>query len=182
MSDITESDRTLNHPVPDDLVLHEGETAIMVLRPSPRWVVLINELVTLGLYALWWQRTAFVLTSERVIYRRGMLNTIERSLPLRFVQDAAVQTRWYGVSAVTFSTAGGPAGLEMISPLSPPAAHAFKDAAIKAARTAGPTPASEPAKDFTGTLRKLADLRDAGVLTQEEFAAKKAEILRTPAG
>lgn len=34
-----------------------------------------------------------------------------------------------------------------------------------------------PAPDLTDQIRKLADLRDAGVLTEEEFAAKKADLL-----
>ena len=32
--------------------------------------------------------------------------------------------------------------------------------------------------DAVDLLRKLGDLRDAGVLTEDEFAAKKAELLR----
>lgn len=34
-----------------------------------------------------------------------------------------------------------------------------------------------PVEDLTDTLKKLASLRDSGVLTEEEFSAKKAEIL-----
>jgi hypothetical protein len=36
-----------------------------------------------------------------------------------------------------------------------------------------------PSTDFTDILRKLGELRDAGVLTDEEFALKKADVLRT---
>ena len=36
--------------------------------------------------------------------------------------------------------------------------------------------AAEP--DAVDLLRKLGDLRDAGVLTEDEFATKKAELLR----
>lgn len=38
-----------------------------------------------------------------------------------------------------------------------------------------PQPASEP--EYMTQLRKLGELRDAGILTEEEFAAKKSEIL-----
>lgn len=41
--------------------------------------------------------------------------------------------------------------------------------------TAAPAPATAP--DHAAQLQQLAGLRDAGVLTDEEFAAKKAEIL-----
>lgn len=45
-----------------------------------------------------------------------------------------------------------------------------------------PTPAAAdaaaaPREDVAGALQQLASLRDAGVLTDEEFAAKKAELL-----
>jgi uncharacterized membrane protein YdbT with pleckstrin-like domain len=143
--------------------------------------VLVNEIVTLGLYAIWWKRTAFVLTNQRIIYRRGVLNTIERSLPVRFVQDATVVTRWTGISGVTLSTAGGAASFEQISPLDSESARALKEAIMQAARAAWSTPSGHEAHgaDFTDILRKLAELRDAGVLTEEEFALKKADILRT---
>ncbi len=40
-----------------------------------------------------------------------------------------------------------------------------------------PAPPAPPADDPIEQLRKLAELKDAGILTEEEFAAKKAEIL-----
>jgi Domain of unknown function (DUF4429)/Short C-terminal domain len=40
------------------------------------------------------------------------------------------------------------------------------------------TPAQAPAQpDIADQIRKLAELRDAGILTSEEFEAKKAELL-----
>jgi hypothetical protein len=38
-------------------------------------------------------------------------------------------------------------------------------------------PAAAPAGDYTAELEKLADLHSKGILTDEEFAAKKAQIL-----
>ncbi|WP_374460767.1 SHOCT domain-containing protein [Microbacterium sp.] len=45
------------------------------------------------------------------------------------------------------------------------------------APSATPSPAPAAAPDLTAQLQQLASLRDAGILTEEEFAAKKAEIL-----
>jgi hypothetical protein len=42
---------------------------------------------------------------------------------------------------------------------------------------AAPPPPAEPQLDLADQLRKLADLRDAGILTEEEFAAQKAKLL-----
>ena len=35
-----------------------------------------------------------------------------------------------------------------------------------------------PSHDIPGQIAKLAELRDAGILSEEEFADKKAELLR----
>ena len=40
-----------------------------------------------------------------------------------------------------------------------------------------PQPPSAPQPDLADQLRKLADLRDAGILTEAEFAAQKAKLL-----
>jgi hypothetical protein len=42
---------------------------------------------------------------------------------------------------------------------------------------AAPPPPAGPQPDLADQLRKLADLRDAGVLTEEEFAAQKTRLL-----
>ena len=40
-----------------------------------------------------------------------------------------------------------------------------------------PAPAPSPASDLTAELEKLAALKSAGILTDEEFAAAKAKLL-----
>lgn len=40
-----------------------------------------------------------------------------------------------------------------------------------------PEPAQAPADDMTSQLQQLAALKDQGILTQEEFDAKKKQIL-----
>ena len=45
-----------------------------------------------------------------------------------------------------------------------------------AARAAPPAPAA-PQMDMIEQLQKLGELRDAGILTEEEFAAQKAKLL-----
>jgi hypothetical protein len=71
--------------------------------------------------------------------------------------------------------------------------YADRDAGIAAQRTqsyqeqmaaqappqAAPPPAAAPApaNDMVAQLRSLAELRDQGILTEEEFAAQKAKLL-----
>jgi len=38
-------------------------------------------------------------------------------------------------------------------------------------------PAAEPQVDMVAQLKELAELKDAGILTEEEFAAQKAKVL-----
>jgi hypothetical protein len=45
------------------------------------------------------------------------------------------------------------------------------------APVAAPAPAAAPAEDVYAQLTKLAGLRDAGILTEDEFAAKKSQLL-----
>lgn len=47
------------------------------------------------------------------------------------------------------------------------------------AQAAPAAPAPEPQVDVVAQLKGLAELRDQGVLTDEEFAAQKAKILGT---
>lgn len=59
-------------------------------------------------------------------------------------------------------------------------AEAAQAAAPPAAAPAEPVAATPPAAgepDYMAELQKLADLHRAGILTDEEFAAKKAQIL-----
>jgi Short C-terminal domain len=42
---------------------------------------------------------------------------------------------------------------------------------------AAPPPPAAPADDVYAQLRKLAELKDAGILTEEEFTSKKAQLL-----
>ena len=73
--------------------------------------------------------------------------------------------------------------------------YADRDAAIAAERTqsyqeqmaaaapapapvaAAPAPAAPATTDVIAQLRSLAELRDQGILTEEEFAAQKAKLL-----
>jgi hypothetical protein len=40
-----------------------------------------------------------------------------------------------------------------------------------------PQPVAVPQEDVYDQLRKLGELKDAGILTEDEFAAKKAQLL-----
>lgn len=57
------------------------------------------------------------------------------------------------------------------------ARHGGAAAAPATAHTPPPAPPAGPQPDVMEQLRKLGELRDAGILTQEEFDAKKTQLL-----
>jgi hypothetical protein len=48
---------------------------------------------------------------------------------------------------------------------------------VSAAPASAPAPAAPAQPDLTTQLTQLSQLRDQGILTEEEFAAKKAQLL-----
>lgn len=50
-------------------------------------------------------------------------------------------------------------------------------AVFRQARLGGPAAAAPAAPDFADQIRKMSELRDAGILTEDEFSAKKADLL-----
>jgi membrane protease subunit (stomatin/prohibitin family) len=55
--------------------------------------------------------------------------------------------------------------------------YANKAAAQEEAAAEQAAPAAAPQDDLAAQLESLAKLRDQGILTEEEFSAKKAQIL-----
>jgi hypothetical protein len=55
--------------------------------------------------------------------------------------------------------------------------YAQQQAALAAQQTAAAAPPAAPATDLVGEITKLAQLRDAGALSDAEFEAAKAKLL-----
>lgn len=99
------------------------ETTILRKRESPLsltfWVRLI---FTLGLYIFWWLAKTLTVTNRRVVWRRGLLSSKERSVPLRQVQDVGISYslfgRLLGFGTIRVESAGGPA-TEIVAPRIP---------------------------------------------------------------
>jgi uncharacterized membrane protein YdbT with pleckstrin-like domain len=99
----------------------------MDVLPSAGWTAGLY-LVTLGLWGIWRRRTHFVLTNQRIVLTKGVLNKTERSAPLTKIQDSILRRSVFNGGSVTLSTAGGPLGIEQIGPLGNNVAIAFHDA------------------------------------------------------
>jgi hypothetical protein len=127
------------------------------------------------------------VTSHRLLFlREGMIRASIEEIPVRALTSVASKKRL--VNAQLIVTVAGNAE---IWPMTSAAHAVVVSEAIRrlmreahssgtqlAPAPAQPTPgATGPAPDHMESLRQLGALRDAGILTSEEFEAKKAEIL-----
>jgi uncharacterized membrane protein YdbT with pleckstrin-like domain len=121
--------------------LHDGESILHATRRSG-WLVAFWRAISLGLFTFWWRVGWIVVTNQRVYLKQGILNKSERSLPLRFVQDATVRRNWLGVAEVSISTAGGAEGVSGIYPLTGSDGRQLADIIMAEARRAWPARAA----------------------------------------
>jgi uncharacterized membrane protein YdbT with pleckstrin-like domain len=165
------------------------------------WVVIGLVVVGIGWIVynvIVWRTAAFAVTSMRVIREEGLLSKRSSATMLNAVTDVGMKVPFIGsrlgygdlaiitssgeMGADRFQTINGPEAFrtrileakmarEGGAPASALAAAAPPAAADAAAATAAPTP------DDVDTLTRLAELRDSGAITAEEYEAKKAEIL-----
>jgi len=138
---------------------------------------------TLGLYWFWWKVGVLEVSHHEVSWKQGILLQREhRVLPVDRIQDVNVQSSPMS-SALLLSTAGGGPSTTRIWPLTrrdaQQAAQAIRElisgSAYSPVRQGG-WPAA-PAPSIPEQIGQLAQLRDNGAISEEEFAAKKAELL-----
>jgi hypothetical protein len=161
--------------------LNPGEQILRDELPSALWTMGFYVL-TLGLWAVWRRRHRFVLTNQRVMVLKGIVNKSERSVPLARIQDVNLRTSIATGGFVALSSAGGPLGIQGFGPFTRAGAVAFADAlsqaipfhgdGVSGAHVAGASGAS-----VSQELERLVRLRDSGALTEEEFAAQKVKVL-----
>ena len=135
--------------------------------------------------ALRWLRTApdeFVVTSRRVMRRVGLVSREIEQAPLEKIQDITVQqgglARLLGYGTVVLETASE-RGTLIFPEIARP--EAFRNAVWGQAPGAGGRPAASSvaaASPAAGDrLRELENLRQQGLVSDEEYAAKRREIL-----
>jgi uncharacterized membrane protein YdbT with pleckstrin-like domain len=153
----------------------------------------------LGLQYLKWTYTHFVITSDRVLYRTGVLSKRGVEIPLERVSNInfhqKIWERMIGAGDLTIESAGRD-GQSKFNDVTHPEAvqqELYKQMETYAKKRAGwSQPAPAPASTATPTpaapatpspasipeqLEQLAGLRDRGVISPAEFEAKKAELL-----
>jgi len=123
--------------------------------------------------------TTFVLTNERVITRTGVIAKHAREIPLETINDVTfhqrVLERLVGAGDLIIESAGE-SGQDRFAKVRKPEHVQLEIYRASEARKGLGRPGGHSLAD---ELAKLADLRDKGVLTDEEFQARKRKLLET---
>lgn len=162
--------------------------AFAALPPDLQWwsvpVAAVLWLLLAGRAVLQWRYTNYVLTTERVIVRRGIVARTGTEIPLESVVNVLFsQTMWermlrYG--DVTLESAGVQ-GRSVLDDIPDPEGFQSQVYRVREARSValrdGPGEAGHATGDVVGQLERLADLRERGHLSDEEFEVRKRHLL-----
>jgi len=145
------------------------------------WVALGALVVALvwllGRYANW-STTRLAVTNLRVMERKGLFTQTVREIPIwsitNFEHRRGLLRRLVGAGDLLLQS-GGAQSAELFSDLPHPdviSAEIYRQVSSLRQQSAGPAPTSIPAQ-----IDQLDYLRRRGVLSEEEFQAKKAQLL-----
>jgi uncharacterized membrane protein YdbT with pleckstrin-like domain len=134
-----------------------------------------------------WATSHFVLTSDRVLHRSGLVAKHSMEIPLEHINDVRfsqnVVERMINAGTLTIQSASEQ-GREVFDNIRHPEEVQKRIYKIgeenKTRMYQGPSAGQRPtAPSVTTELERLADLRAKGILTEEEFQAQKAKVLGT---
>jgi membrane protein YdbS with pleckstrin-like domain len=180
-------------PVAGAVAVVAGCAAVLVAWTSaPGWIgwVLLAAVLwaTVRIVAgvLGWRATVLAVTTDRVVYRAGVLRRVGREIPIVSVQDVSFHQglfeRLAGAGSVTVESAGERGASPFVDIPRPEAFQAAVQQAVSAARRppgvmAGRGQGGLSRPTIPEQIEQLAALARRGVLTDAEFARKKAELL-----
>jgi uncharacterized membrane protein YdbT with pleckstrin-like domain len=129
-----------------------------------------------------WLTSHFVVTSDRIIHRRGFIAKYSMEVPLEAINDVrfeqGILDRMIGAGTLIVQSASE-AGRQMFDHIRRPEEvqrTIYHQGELNQQRMmAGRRGSGSPST--TSELERLADLRARGVLTEEEFQAQKRRIL-----
>ncbi len=154
--------------------------------PLLGFLILLIPIVSAMRDVLIWTHHQYIITNLRVMQIDGVFNKNVIDSSLDKVNDIKMSQsafgRMFGYGDIEILTASE-LGVNLFKRIDNPVK--FKAALINAKaylehageEEPAPTPAAEDKMDIPVMISKLADLRTQGVLTENEFQAKKAELL-----
>ena len=146
-------------------------------------VVTLAWLVLAVLPALRWYFTLFVLTSDRLITRSGIVAKQSREIPLERINDVAfnqsVLDRILGAGDLLVESAGerGQTRIENVRKPEQVQLMIYKETEDNNNRMIRPS-SQQADTSIPGQIAALARLHDQGVLSDAEFEEKKRDLLK----
>jgi len=138
-----------------------------------------------------WATTHLVLTTDRLIYRTGMVARYAREIPLERIDDVTYSQslfgRLIGIGDLRVRSGGEPGQVVFEQVRDPKAVqleiyHRMEEATAQAPLPRTPprpydAPASGPPHTPLDDLERLAALHDRGLISDSEFERKKRDLL-----
>lgn len=190
----------------DEEVLREFHPHWRVLLPATGWLVLgvavavaggvllDNDIATYVALALGavvvvvlaipkfvsWRFKVYVLTNERIIVRDGIIRRGGTEIPLENINNVlfnqGVVERLLGYGDVLIESAGT-SGQSRFTDIPDPEAFQSEVYRAREKRSMQMSGASGAQRDSAAQLKDLAELRDRGDITDEEYQSQKARLL-----
>ncbi len=165
-----------------------ARTLILLICVAISAVVLLSGFIDY----LRWTSEQYVVTDRRVLQVRGVFNKRVIDSSLEKINDVELRQsllgRMLNFGTLAILTASGEEGANLMDRIEAPIA--FKQAMLEAkynlehgygylagAYPPAPVPVAAAAPEIQRTLEELAVLRDRGILSVDEFEAKKRELL-----
>ncbi len=130
-----------------------------------------------------WATSHFVVTNERVIHRQGLVAKNSMEIPLDRIQNVlfhqGVFERMIGAGDLIIESAGerGDNAFEDIRHPEKVQKVIYERAEVHTMKMQGGGVRAPAAPSMTEELQRLADLRDRGAITEDEYQAQKARLL-----
>jgi len=128
-----------------------------------------------------WSTTYFVISSERLIFRHGVLSKRGVELPIDRINNInfkqSLFERMIGAGDLLIESAGE-SGQSRFSNVRKPSAvqnEVYRQIDMQRDRMAGGAPAAEPS--VAELIRELEELRGQGLVSDEEFEVKRRDLL-----
>ncbi len=146
------------------------------------WALLVVALVNLGVAYGRWSTTFFVISSERLIFRHGVLTKRGVELPIDRINNInfgqSLFERMIGAGDLLIESAGE-SGQSRFSNVRKPSAvqnEIYRQIELqrKGARGTAPAAVEESVAD---KIRQLEELRNQGLVSAEEFESKRRDLL-----
>jgi uncharacterized membrane protein YdbT with pleckstrin-like domain len=132
-----------------------------------------------------WRYTMLVLTTDRLITRRGIIAKHSKEIPLERINDVAfnqsVLERIFGAGDLMIESAGETGQTRITNVRDPEQVQLaiYRESEENSDRMMrGGAAAREAPPDPAQQIEALARLRDQGVLSEQEFQSKKQDLLR----